>query len=92
LYGSTQYLHVVFFEDSAFIQGDTAVEGRLATEGEQNTLRTFFCDDFLYEKGSYGEEVDMVGHTFRSLYRCDVGIDEDGLYTFFPQRFESLRT
>ena len=64
----------------------------MTAEREQNTLRTFFCDDFLYEERCYGEEVDMVGHTFRGLYRCDVGIDENGLYTFFPQRFEGLRT
>ena len=90
LYGSTENFYAIFLKNSIFVKGDTAVQCRLPTKGEHNTIRTFFFDDFLYKIRSDRQEVNLVGNAFRSLHGSDVRVDKNGVDTFFFQSFECL--
>ena len=72
------------------MEGDAAVEGGLASEGEEYAVRFFPGYDFLDEEWGDREEVDLVGYAFTGLDRCDVRVDQDGLYPLFPEGLERL--
>ena len=86
----TEHLDVIFFENSALVKFDSAVEGCLASESKQDTLGTLPCYDLLDKKRSDRQEVDPVGTAFACLDGGDIRIDEDGLDTFLPHRLEGL--
>lgn len=69
---------------------DTDVQGSLSTESDVDTVRLLVLDDLGNEFGSDGQEVDLVGQTRRCLDGGDVGVDQDGVDTFFLQGLDSL--
>jgi hypothetical protein len=53
--------------------------------------RVALFDDFFDKEWSDRQKVNLVGHTFGSLNRCNVRINQNGVDTFFFQSLESLR-
>ena len=92
LYRGTQYLHIVLIQRSRLVQLHATVQGRLATETQQDALRALPFNNPFHEEGRHRKEVDLVGHSLAGLYRGDVRIDENRLDPLFLQRLEGLRT
>ena len=92
LHRRSEHLHPVFVEHSAAEELHSAVQGRLASEREQYSLRLLLGDDLLDKVRSHGQEVDFVGHSLRRLHGGDVGVDQDRADSFLPERLEGLRT
>ena len=92
LYRCAEHPDIVLLKYSRAVQGHPAVECRLASECQQNTLWCLFLYDFLHKVWSHGEEIYLVGHPFRSLDCRDIRVDKHSLYAFFLERLESLRT
>ena len=90
LHGSAEHFHAIALKHAAAIQLHAAVEGCLAAEGEQNSVGTLFLDNALDKEGCHGQEVGLVGHSFGSLHRGDVRIDQYGGCTLLTQSFEGL--
>ena len=88
--GGAEHLQIVFFQDSLPVQGHSAVERGLTSECEENALGLLLLDDRLHEEGSHGEEIYLVGYTFRCLDGSDIGIDQDSLYAFLAHGLEGL--
>ena len=91
LNGRTEDGHAIFLKDAFLMEGHTAVEGGLTTEGQHDALRAFAFDDLLDAEGGDGQEIDTVGHALGSLYRSDIGVDEHGFNAFFLEGFQGLR-
>ena len=92
LYRSTQHLDVIFLQDTLAIEFHTTVEGSLTTETKEDSVWLLLLDDTLYEVGLHRQEVNLVGNAFRSLYGCNIRVDEHGLDTFLAQSLQRLRT
>ena len=90
LYGSTQNLHAVLLQHSALVELHSAVEGSLASEGKQDTLRALLFDYLLHEIRCYRQEVNLVGNSLAGLNRSDIGVDEYTLDALLAQGFECL--
>ena len=90
LYGSTQHAHIVFLQNATLIKLHTAVQGRLAAKGEEDTVGTFLLDDFLHKERSDRQEVNLVCHTFTGLHRRNVRIDQHRVDAFFFQSLQRL--
>ena len=91
LYRRTQYLHVIFLERAGLIELYTAVESRLPAEGQQDAVGLLLLDNPLDEVGGNRQEVNLVGHTLRGLYRGDVGVDQNRRDAFLFEGFQGLR-
>ena len=87
---SSENLDIVFVKYSVLVQFHAAVQCCLATEREENALRLLLGDDLLDKERGYRQEVDLVGHAFRSLHGGDVRVDEDGLDALLAQGLEGL--
>ena len=79
---SPKHPNFVLVKDAVLVQLHAAVKGGLTTEREENALRLLLGDDLLDKERGYRQEVDFVGHAFRSLHGGDVRVDEDGLDAF----------
>ena len=60
----SQHTCIIFFENTSFVKSNTTVQSSLSTKRQQNTIRTFFFDDFLYKIRSYRQEVNLICNTF----------------------------
>ena len=89
---SAKHLHSVFFKHAAAVEFHAAVEGGLASEGQEDALRALLRYYLFDEKRGYWQEIDTVGDSFRSLDGSDVGVDQDRLHAVFAQGLESLCT
>ena len=92
LYRCAEDGEIVAFQRTAAIEFDPTVERRLPPKGKHNTLGSFFLNNTLYEVGCNRKEIDLVSNPFRGLYSCNIGIDENGLNTFFFKSFKGLAT
>ena len=92
LHRSTEYLHAVFFKNPALIKLHTAIEGSLASERKQDSVRTLLCDDFLDKEWRDGQKINLVRASFTRLHGSDIRIDENRAYAFFPHSLKGLRT
>ena len=90
--GCAKNADIILLKNTVLIELDAAVESCLAAEGQQDAIGVLLLYDTFDEIGLNRKEVDLVGYSFRSLNRGDVGVDEHGLYAFFAQSFQSLRT
>ena len=90
LYGSSQHLHIVFFECSGAEKFHTAVQCGLSAKGKHDALGAFLFDYTFYEIRCNGQEVYLVCYAFRGLYGGNVGVDQDGFDAFFLKRLETL--
>ena len=75
LYGSSEHLDTVALKNAAQIEFGSAVKRGLSAKRQKDTVGTFLFDDFFYKIRGDRQEIYLVGHSFRSLYRCDVGVD-----------------
>ena len=91
LHRSAEHLHAVFLQHAVVEELHSAVECRLAAEGEHDAVGTLLLDHLLYEIRGHWKEIYVVGHAFRSLHRGDVGIDQYCLYALFTEGLEGLR-
>jgi len=87
-----QHFDTVFGQCAAGVEFRTAVQGRLAAEGQQNTVGTFFFDDLFDKVRGQREEIYFVGDPFRGLNGGDIGVNQYGRDTLFFHGFEGLRT
>ena len=87
---SSEYLYIIFLEDACLIEVHTAVQGCLATECEEDSLRSFLLDYLLNEVCCHREEVYLVSHLLRCLDSSDIRVDEDGLDAFLLEGLEGL--
>ena len=69
---------------------DAAVEGRLASEGQHDALRTLAGYHLLDEERGDRQEIDVVGDALGGLHRGDVGVDENGLDALFAESLQGL--
>ena len=92
LYGGTQHFYAILLQHTFLIQLRTAVQCRLSTESQQNTVRTFFFNDTLHEIRGNRQEIHLVGNAFRCLNRSNVRVHQHRTDTFFTQSLEGLRT
>ena len=69
---------------------DTDLKGGLASEGAVDSIRFLMLDDFSHKVRIDGKEVHLVCKALRSLYGCNVGIDQYCVDAFFLQCFDSL--
>ena len=83
-------MDVVSFKDTPFIEFNSAVQGCLSAERKQDTLRLLLRYHLLDKEGGDRQEVYPVRDSFGGLDGCDVGVDQDRLYTILPQRLEGL--
>ena len=90
LHRCTEHLHAVAFQNTALVEFHATVQRCLATEGKKNTLRTFLQNDLLDKIGSDRQEVDFVCNLLRSLYRCNVRVDQNRLNPLFLQCLQCL--
>ncbi len=90
LHGSTEHFHAIFVENAVMVKVDAAVEGSLASEGEENSVGAFLGDYFLHEEWSDGQEVNMVGDALAGLDGGDVGIDEHRFDAFLAKGLQGL--
>lgn len=89
--GGTEDLDVETVKDSHFVELDAAVEGSLATKGEEDTIGTLALDDVLKVLWSDGEEVDGVSEGVGGLNGGDVWVDKDGLDIGLLEGLDRLR-
>ena len=69
-------LDAIFIKNSFPVEFCAAVQGCLAAEGKEDAVRALLLDDLSDEERRHGQEIDLVRNAFRSLDRCDVGVDE----------------
>ncbi|CDB81702.1 uncharacterized protein BN507_01766 [Bacteroides clarus CAG:160] len=91
LHGSTEHLYTVLLKNPLLVKLHAAVQRRLSAKSEHNAVGALFLDNFLHEIRGNGQEVNLVGHTFRGLHRSDVRVYKYGMDTFFFQCLERLR-
>ena len=91
LNGRSEHFHVIFLKHSRAIQLHSAVEGGLATEGEQNSVRPLTIDHSFHELWRYRKKIYFVGNSFRCLDCGNVGVYEDGFDSLLFHSFQSLR-
>ena len=92
LHGRAEHLEVILLQYAAAVEFNTAVQRRLSTERQHNTLRAFFFYHALDEIRSDGQEINTVGHAFRSLHRGNVRIDEHCFDALLFECFQRLAT
>ena len=92
LHRCTQYLDIVFLQDTTLVERHTAVQRGLPTKGQQDAIRPLLLDHLLHEEGGYRKEIDRIGHALGGLHCRDVGVDQDGLNTLLTDRFQRLAT
>ncbi len=73
-YRCTKHLYSVFIKNTLCVEFRTAIQRSLSAECQQDTIRTFFLDNFFYKISIYGKEIHFIGNTFRSLNGCDVRV------------------
>ena len=86
-----QHLDAVFPQRAVLRKLRPAVQRGLPAEGEQDAVGSLLLDNFLYETGRHGQEIDPVRDPFGSLYRRDIRIDEHRGDAFFFEGLERLR-
>ena len=86
----SQHPHIVFLQDTLFMEGYAAVQSGLSAKSQQNAIGLLLFDYFLNKVGSDREEIYLICHIFRGLYRCNIGIDKHGIYALFPQSLQGL--
>ena len=74
LYRCTKYFPPYLSRIPLCVEFRTAVQCSLSAECQQDTVRTFFLDNFFYKISSYGKEIHFIGNSFRSLNGCDVRV------------------
>ena len=92
LYGSAENRHAVLLENLVLVEGNTAVQCRLSAKSKHDAIRALLLYHLLHEVRSDGQEVNLVGNSFRGLYRGNVRIDENRVDAFLLQCLERLRT
>ena len=90
LHRGSEHPHAVPAQHAAVVQLHAAVERRLAAEGEHYRIRTFLDYHLGDEVRRHRQEVGLVGDALGGLHRGHVGVDQDGLYSLFPQGLEGL--
>ena len=63
-----------------------------ALKSKHDAVRALLLYHLLHEVRSDGQEVNLVGNSFRGLYRSNVRIDENRVDAFLLQCLERLRT
>ena len=81
----------VLFQDAGPVQGDAAVERRLAAEREQDAVRPLLLDDLLDEIRGNRQEIHLVRDTLARLDGGDVRVHKHGRDPLLPQGLEGLR-
>ena len=81
---------IVGGKHSAAVKFHPAVQGSLSSESQEDALRLLLQDDLLHKIWCDREEVNLVGHSFRSLDGGNVRVDENCLDAFFLQCLECL--
>ena len=71
---------------------DTDVQGGLSTKRAVDPVGLLMFDYSEDKVGCHGQEVDLVGETFRRLDSGNVGVDQDSVDTFLFQRLDGLRS
>mmetsp|Transcript_31242 Transcript_31242/g.45695 ORF Transcript_31242/g.45695 Transcript_31242/m.45695 type:complete len:279 (+) Transcript_31242:3176-4012(+) len=69
----------------------TAVERRLPTKLQADSVGALLLNDLLDIAGNNGQEIDLVCNTTRRLHGSDIGVDEDSLTALLLERLDSLR-
>lgn len=88
----SQDLDSVLLEKSHAFHLDTQVQGGLATESEEDSVRLLALDNIFDIFGGNRQIVDLVGEHMGSLNRGNVRVDEDRGDTSFFQSLQCLRT
>mmetsp|Transcript_14658 Transcript_14658/g.31278 ORF Transcript_14658/g.31278 Transcript_14658/m.31278 type:complete len:440 (-) Transcript_14658:504-1823(-) len=95
LNGSTEHLDVILVEDPLEVHIHGAVERRLSSHGDDDTVGLLLLDNFLDEVRRDREEVRMIGLVWAfvvhvGLDRSDVGVHENNLLALFLERLDGL--
>ena len=84
------HAHVVFCEHAHFVQLHGAIERGLTAQGREQSVGTFFDDDFFHHFRRDGLHVG-AGRKFRIGHDGGrIGIDEDDFISFLAQGFACL--
>ncbi len=82
----------VFLKEPHRLHLYTKIEGRLATEREEDSIRLFLLDDVLDVLGGDGEVVDLVGEAVVGLDGGNVRVDEHRGHAGLLEGLEGLRS
>ena len=86
----TQQLDVIFIQEAACHQIHGNIQTGLSAQCGQNGVRTFFFDDFLYTGNGHRFNINLICHCLVGHNGCRVGVNQNNLQTFFPQRTACL--
>ena len=92
LYGSAEHIHAIFLQNTVLIKRYAAIQGRLSAKGQHDAVGTLFLYHLADKEGRYGQEINLVGKSFRRLHRGDIGVDKHRFNALFLQRLKRLRT
>ena len=90
LYTRAKHADAILLEHTVLVERRTDVQSRLSAPSQHDAVRTFLLDNLLYEIGSDGQEIDLVGNAFTGLDGCHVGIDEHRIDAFLTKSLECL--
>ena len=92
LHRSAQHLHVVFFKNAFPVQLHPAVQGSLPAKRKQNAIRAFLLDYLFHILRRHRQIINLIRHSFGSLYRRDIRINQHTVFAFLAYRLQRLRT
>ena len=70
----SKHLNTILLQYAALVELSTTVQGSLATESQENTVRTLFFNNLCDKVRGYRLKVNLVGNSLRRLDRSDVGV------------------
>jgi len=86
----TENLNTEPLQHTHLVQLNTNVQGTLASESEQNTVRSLLLENVGDIIGSDGQEVDLRSEMMRRLDSSNVRVDEDRVDLALLEGFDSL--
>ena len=90
LHGSTQHLDAVLLQHAALVELHATVQRRLSAERQEDAVGTFLLNDPFHEVRLHRQEINLVCHALRGLYRSNIRIDEYRLHALFTKCLECL--
>ena len=88
---STQHPNTKLFQDTFLKQVCSAIQCRLTTKSQENSVGTLFFNHTSHKISSDRQEVNFISNTFRCLNGSNIRIDQYRTDAFLTQRFQSLR-
>mmetsp|Transcript_95927 Transcript_95927/g.276367 ORF Transcript_95927/g.276367 Transcript_95927/m.276367 type:complete len:223 (+) Transcript_95927:25-693(+) len=94
---SSKYLDTILFKDSGVVELNSAVQCRLTSHRNNNTIWLFLLDDFLDEFRCDGKEENVIRLMTRFvIHVClnggDVRVHQNNFFAFFFQSLDCLTT